>query len=77
MFDRVHVKPSGRLGKKAATNEVISRLVISLGDSDWDVRLSACETLGILGEKAATSEVISRLIISLGDSDDYVRCECM
>ena len=63
----------GSLGEKAATSEIISRLVISLGDSDNNVRGSACEALGRLGEKAATTEVINQLVSSLGDSDEFVR----
>ena len=69
-----------KLGEKAATNEVISRLVISLRDSDKSVRWSVCRVLGGLSDKAATNEVISQLIISLGDSDRYVRlsaCEAL
>ena len=67
------VRALAKLGEKVSTSEVISRLVISLGDSEKNVRLSACEALARLGEKAATSEVISRLVISLGDSDENVR----
>ena len=69
-----------KLGKTAATGEVINRLVTSLGDSDEDVRESACEALGRLGEKAATSEVINGLVSSLGDCEWNVRskaCEAL
>ena len=62
-----------KLGEKASTSEVISRLVISLGESDDHVRLHACKLLGELGEKVATSEVINRLVISLGDVNWNVR----
>ena len=69
-----------KLGEKLSMSEVINRLVVSLGDSDWDVQSCACQTLERLGEKAATSEIISRLFISLGDSDKNVResaCEAL
>ena len=59
----------GRLGEKAATSEVINRLVISLQDYDKNVRESACEALVRLCEKGATSEVINRLVISLVDGE--------
>ena len=41
MFERV----VGRLGGNAATSEVISRLAISLGDTNENVRLSVCKLL--------------------------------
>ena len=42
----------GNIGKKAATNEVITKLVSALGDKNEDVRSKACEALGQMGEKA-------------------------
>jgi hypothetical protein len=57
------------MGEKAATNEVISKLVNALGDESEKVRSSACEALGTMGEKAATNEVISKLIILLDDNE--------
>ena len=74
------VRALAKLGEKAATSEVLSRLVISLGYSDENVRSSASEALGSFGKNAATSEVIRRLVISLGDSDEDIRsstCEAL
>ncbi|CAF1045848.1 unnamed protein product [Didymodactylos carnosus] len=65
------------MGEKAATNEVIDRLVYALGDEEWCVRNRACEALGNMGEKAATNEVIERLVNALGDETYGVRyCAC-
>jgi hypothetical protein len=50
------------MGEKAATNEVISKLVNALGDESEYVRSNACSALGGLGEKAVTNEVISKLL---------------
>jgi hypothetical protein len=61
------------MGEKAATNDVINRLLISLGDTDVLVRNSACEFLGKMGEKAASNEVINGLLLLLGDPDETVR----
>jgi predicted CopG family antitoxin len=61
------------MGEKAATSEVINRLVSSLDDEDSNVRWSAYDALGKMGEKAATSEVINRYVISLDDEDSNVR----
>jgi HEAT repeat protein len=61
------------MGEKAATREVIDRLVSALGDEDSDVIISACDALGKIGEKAATSEVINRLVSALSDENLYVR----
>ncbi|CAF4946115.1 unnamed protein product, partial [Rotaria sp. Silwood1] len=63
----------GQMDEKAATSEVINRLISALGDSNDHVRWSACQALGNMGEKAATSEAINRLISALGDSNDSVR----
>ncbi|CAM4798436.1 unnamed protein product, partial [Rotaria magnacalcarata] len=57
----------GAMGEKAATSQVIDRLVVALGDQDGEVRDNACRALGAMGEKAATSQVIDRLVVSLGD----------
>ena len=65
------------MGEKAATNEVITKLVSALGDQSEYVRTSACEALGKMGEKAATNEVITKLVSALGDESDYVREGCM
>jgi HEAT repeat protein len=61
------------MGEKAATNEVINRLLLILGDADDAVRSSVCQALGEMGEKAATNEVINRLLLLLGDTDYLVR----
>ena len=69
-----------KLGETAATGAVISRLIISIRDSNWSVRSSVCEALRTLGEKVATSEIINPLVILLGDSDRHVRssaCETL
>ena len=69
-----HVESAlGEMGEKAATSEVISRLVSALGDENSNVRASACVALGEMGEKAATSEVISKLVSALGDENSNVR----
>ncbi|CAF1559758.1 unnamed protein product [Didymodactylos carnosus] len=68
------------MGEKAATNEVIDRLVNALGDKDEDVRNGACEALGNMGEKSATNGVIDRLVNALGDEEWHVRdsaCEVL
>ncbi|CAF4196566.1 unnamed protein product, partial [Rotaria sordida] len=49
------------MGEKAATSEVINRVVSVLGDEDSYVRSSAYDALVKMGEKAATSEVINQL----------------
>jgi hypothetical protein len=53
------------MGEKAATNEVINRLVSALGDKDWFVGRSACDALGAMGAKAEMSEVIDRVLSAL------------
>jgi hypothetical protein len=68
------------MGEKAATNEVISKLVSALEDESEDVRSNACYALGKMGEKAATNEVISKLVNALGDESENVRqyaCEAL
>jgi HEAT repeat protein len=61
------------MGEKAATNEVITKLVSALGDQSHVVRMSACSALVKMGEKAATNEVITKLVSALGDKSDSVR----
>ena len=63
----MHVQLSGQIGGKAATNEVITKLVSALGDDSTHVRWSACEALEKMGGKAATTEVITKLVTALGD----------
>jgi HEAT repeat protein len=63
----------GKIGEKAATNEVISKLVSALGDENAGVRVDACQALENIGEKAATNEVISKLVSALGDENTDVR----
>jgi HEAT repeat protein len=70
----------GKMGEKAATNDVISKLESALGDESDDVRGYACEALGKMGEKAATNEVITKLVSAVEDESDYVRgnaCEAL
>jgi HEAT repeat protein len=66
-------KAVAKMGEKAATNEVISKLVSALGDKSDYVRGSACEAVGQMGEKAATNEVISKLVSAYGNESEYVR----
>jgi HEAT repeat protein len=61
------------MGEKAATSEVITKLVSALGDESQYVRWNACEAFGKIGEKAATSEVITKLVSALGDESVSVR----
>ena len=64
----------GEMGEKAATSEVISKLVsAALNYPNVDVRQRACAALGAMGEKAATSEVISKLVNALNDENEEVR----
>jgi HEAT repeat protein len=63
----------GEMGEKAATNEVITKLVSALGDQSDGVRGNACYALGKMGEKAAMDEVITKLVSALGDESDGVR----
>ena len=67
------VSALAKLGEKAATPQLISRLIMSIRDTHWSLRSSVCEALGRLGQKIATSELISALIVSLGDSEWNVR----
>ena len=62
------------MGEKAATNEVISKLVSALGDERLDGSDGMHVKLSVkIGEKAATNEVISKLVSALGDENKYVR----
>jgi hypothetical protein len=61
------------LGEKAATNEVINKLLHLLGSTNYSVRISACQALGEIGEKAETNEVINSLLALLDDTDGSVR----
>ena len=63
----------GKIGEKAATNEVISQLVKALRDEKEIVRRDACIALGKIGETAATNEVISQLVKALRDEKETVR----
>jgi hypothetical protein len=63
----------GNIGEKAATNEVINKLVSALEDESEDVRQYACFALGKTGEKAATNEVINKLVSALEDECEDVR----
>jgi hypothetical protein len=61
------------MGEKAATNEVISKLLSALGDKTEYVRWGASEALGEISEKAATNEVSSKLVSALGDDHEDVK----
>ena len=63
----------GRMGDKAATDEIISLLVNAIKDGNKFVRSNACFALGKMNEKAAIDEVISKLFCALEDSDENVR----
>jgi hypothetical protein len=58
------------MGEKAATNEVITKLVSALGDQYKLVRVRACQALGNIGERAATNEVITKFMTMCGIYDD-------
>ena len=59
----------GQIGEKAATNEVITKLVSALGGQSEYVRSWACGVLGKIGKKAPTNEVITALVTALGDQN--------
>ncbi|CAF3904202.1 unnamed protein product [Adineta steineri] len=66
-------KTLGNIGEKAATHEVITKLINALEhESEW-VRWDACKALGSIGEKAATHDVIAKLVTALEDKCDDVR----
>ena len=70
----------GSIGGKAATNEVISKLVCALEDQSASVRSSACEALESMDKKVVTSEVIIKLVCALEDQSEDVRsnaCEAL
>ncbi|CAF4901300.1 unnamed protein product, partial [Rotaria magnacalcarata] len=45
----------GTMGKKAATNEVISALIFAMGDTE--IRWNACAALVNIGEKVVTTVI--------------------
>jgi hypothetical protein len=53
------------MGEKAATNEVLNKVVSALGDESEDLRSTAINALGKMGEKAATNEVIGKLVVMM------------
>ncbi|CAF1003968.1 unnamed protein product [Adineta steineri] len=63
----------GNVGKQAATNEVITKLVNALEDESQWVRSSACHALGKIGEKAATKEVITKVVSVLEDESVSIK----
>ncbi|CAF1303259.1 unnamed protein product [Didymodactylos carnosus] len=68
------------VGEKAATNEVLKRLVVALGDQNCNVTRGAYNALRKMGEKAAASEGIQKLVVALGHEDSWVRlyaCEAL
>ncbi|CAF3555646.1 unnamed protein product [Rotaria socialis] len=70
----------GKLGEKAATNEVIAALINAMRDESSGVRQKACAALGELGEKAATNEVIAAFINATRDKEYMIRqtaCEAL
>ncbi len=77
-LDDMHVRSSAlealaNMGEKAATNEVIDRLLIALGDTNQYVSISTYEALAKTGGKAVTNVMITRLLSQLGDTDDRIR----
>jgi HEAT repeats len=68
-------KALGKMGEKAATNEVISKLVSALGDESEYVRGNACSALGQMGEKAATNEVFTNLAYLINNDGSWVSYE--
>ena len=61
------------MGEKAATNEVITKLVSALGDQSESCQTECmCQALGKMGEKAATNEVITKLLVMMHDNNDGV-----
>jgi hypothetical protein len=63
------------MGEKAATDEVITKLVSVLGDHSDRVRMHACFALGNMGEKAAKNEVIRKLGDIVINNSNYDRRE--
>ncbi|UJR07147.1 hypothetical protein I4U23_011435 [Adineta vaga] len=63
----------GKMGEKAATNEVITALIDTLRDRDKYIASCSCDALGNICEKVATDEVIIGLANALHDGDDYLR----
>ena len=63
----------GNMGEKAATDEVITKLLNALRDRKSWARNSASIALEKMREKAATDEVITKLVCALEDESDHVR----
>ncbi|CAF1346448.1 unnamed protein product [Adineta ricciae] len=63
----------GKMGEKAATNEVITALIDTLRDEDKYVASCSCDALGNICEKVASDEAIIGLIGALHDGNDYLR----
>ncbi|CAF3515172.1 unnamed protein product [Adineta steineri] len=69
-----------KMGEKVATNEVIKKLIILLGDTNSSVKRNAVEALGRMGEKAVTDDVINELVNLLDETDKSVKrstCEAL
>ncbi|UJR29479.1 hypothetical protein I4U23_010691 [Adineta vaga] len=54
-------------------DRLISSISILLNDTNDQVKMYACDTIGTIGEKAATLEVVKRLISLLEDEKENVR----
>ena len=61
------------LGRKAATREVVDRLIIAFSNEDESSRIYASQTLGSIGAKAATAVVLDQLMVALEDRNPCVR----
>ena len=67
-------KALDKMGEKALTEKMISKLVSELDHENMGVMRGACGALGAMGEKAATSDVISKLVgTALNDENADVR----
>ena len=77
-MSELYVLFSENMGEKAATNEVITKLVSALGDeSERCQKTMHVKALGNIGEKAATNEVSTKLVNALGDEREFIRRKCM
>ena len=66
------------MGERAATTELITKLVSLLGDENPFVRAEMhVLSLVRMSEKAATTEVMTKLVSLLGDENPSVSSECM
>ena len=63
--------------EEAATNEVINRFLLRLGNFNVWVRDSLYAAHGKMTEKAAINEVINRLLPLLDDTNDSIRSNCV